>query len=135
MHHQILLHVVWTTRHRGAHIDAARAAMLAADLPRIAREERCELLALGIVTTHLHLIVRCHPTINLPRLLQRMKGGTAHHINGGHAARSHHLRWAKGYSVTSISPRNLAIAMRYVDAQTIHHPTEAIPGWPAGSPG
>lgn len=75
--------IVWTTRDRHATIDRHRATYLWEHLPIIARQERARILELGIVTTHLHLLVRLHPSTVIPRLLQRMKGGTATQRSGG----------------------------------------------------
>ena len=129
MHHNLHLHVVWTTRARTPQVDATRATYLAEHLPIIVRQERGHLLELGIVSTHLHVLLRFHPTTNLPRLTQRMKGATAHEINRGSAMRSSDLRWAKGYSATTISPRDLVRVSEYVRSQPLHHPHEAIVGW------
>lgn len=96
MHHRIHLHLVWVTRDRAPSIDHDRAGFLAEHLQVIARQERARVLEIGIVATHLHLLVRAHPTTVLPRLLQRMKGGTAHGINTAWPAVRHPLRWAKG---------------------------------------
>ena len=131
MHHNLHLHVVWTTRDRLPHIDAHRASYLAEHLEIIIRQERGRLLELGVVATHLHMLIRFHPTTQLPRLMQRMKGATAHGINRGSAMRDTDLRWAKGYSATTVSPRDLVRVAEYVRNQSIHHPTEAIPGWAA----
>lgn len=129
MHHNLHLHVVWTTRARLPHIDAARASYLAEHLPIIVRQERGRLLELGMVSTHLHMILRFHPTTVLPRLMQRMKGATAQGINQGSSMRTTDLRWAKGYSATTISPRDLDRVADYVRNQPLHHPMEAISGW------
>ena len=129
MHDRILLHVAWTTRNREPLITRERGEGLVELLPIIARQERCRILQMGMVTTHLHLVLRVHPTTQLPRLLQRMKGGTAYHLNRipeGHALP---LRWAKGYSVTSVSPGDLARALTYVREQARRHPREAIAGF------
>ncbi len=133
MYHRLLVHIVWTTRDRAATIDRHRAAFLWENLPIIARQERARILELGIVATHLHLLVRLHPSTVIPRLLQRMKGGTATLINKQVVAQGPALRWAKGYSVISVSPRQLDIAAAYVRHQPTHHPHEAIPGW-SGQP-
>jgi REP element-mobilizing transposase RayT len=82
-----------------------------------------------MVSTHLHMLLRFHPTTQLPRLMQRMKGATAHGINRGGPMRDTDLRWAKGYSATTVSPRGLVRVAEYVRKQPLHHPTEAIPGW------
>ncbi|HQR17769.1 MAG TPA: IS200/IS605 family transposase [Gemmatimonadales bacterium] len=129
MHHRLLVHIVWTTREREPTIDSQRAAYLCEHLPIIARQERVHILAIGIVATHLHLLVRVHPSTSLPRLLQRMKGGTAHAINWHFSASGPALRWAKGYSATTVSPRQAGRAVSYIRHQSSHHPTEAIPGW------
>ena len=131
MHHQLLVHIVWTTRDRQPTIDRPRAEYLWKHLPIIARQERARVLELGIVTTHLHLLVRLHPSTVIPRLLQRMKGGTATLINRGAPLQDPALRWAKGYSVISVSPRQRGVAAAYVRHQHTHHPDEAIPGWTA----
>ncbi len=129
MHHQLLAHIVWTTRNREASITRERAAYLWERLPIIARQERARILELGVVTTHLHLLVHLHPTTQLPRMLQRMKGGTAYGINGGASIDSNRLRWAKGYSVISVSPRAIGKVAAYVHEQHLHHLEQAIPGW------
>ena len=133
MHHKLLVHIVWTTRDREATIDSRRAAYLWENLPVIARQERVHILEIGIVTTHLHLLVRIHPSTSLPRLLQRMKGGTARAVNWHASVSGPALRWAKGYSATTVSPRHVGAAASYVRQQHTHHPVDAISGW-AGQP-
>jgi putative transposase len=130
MHHRLYVHLVWTTRDRAASLDPGRAEYLSEHLPIIARQERARVLALGIVATHVHVLMRVHPTTDLPRLLQRMKGGSAHGINAATPAARTVLKWAKGYSVTSVSPGGLDRVLAYVCAQHLRHPTEAIAGWP-----
>ena len=130
MHHNLHLHVVWTTRGRFPQIDRSRAVYLAEHLPIIVRQERGRFLEVGTVSRHLHLLLRIHPTTQIPRLLQRLKGGTAHGINQRVADATGYLRWAKGYSATSISPRDLDRVGAYVRCQPSHHPAEAIVGWP-----
>jgi len=88
-----------------------------------------------MVSTHLHLLVRVHPTTVVPRLLQRWKGGSA--VVAGKEQRSidgHDLRWAKGYSIHSVGQRQLESVRQYLRDQPLHHPTEIIVGWPGDSP-
>jgi putative transposase len=127
------MHVVWTTRGRAALIDVDVAEYLAANLPIIARQERAHLLELGIVSTHVHMLIRIHPTTSVTRLLQRMKGGTAAGINKRYPASD--LRWAKGYNIDSVSLRALEAVAGYVCDQPLHHPDEAIAGRSSRSPG
>jgi REP element-mobilizing transposase RayT len=130
MRDRLYVHIVWTTRARRALIDASSAAYLAEHLPIIARQERSRVIELGIVTTHLHLVVRLHPTTSIPRLLQRMKGGTAFGVNGRTPVGGS-LRWAKGYSIASVSEQALDRVRGYVRDQDRRHPGESISGWHA----
>jgi REP element-mobilizing transposase RayT len=130
MRDRLYVHIVWTTRDRQPLIDAPVAGFLAAHLPMIVRQERGSLLEVGIVSTHIHLLTRIHPTTNFPRLLQRMKGGTAAGATAVRDRALSPLRWAKGYSISSVSERAVHRVGAYVREQHLRHPTEAIEGWP-----
>src|SRR6266700_2377860 len=100
--------MAWATRERRPLIDSGLAIFLCRFLRSVARQERAHVLELGMVSTHLHLLVRVHPTTVVPRLLQRWKGGSA--VVAGKERRSidgHDLRWAKGYSIHSVGQRQL----------------------------
>ena len=129
MYHRIYFHVVWTTRDRERMITADVARFLENFLPAVASQERATLLALGAVRTHLHLMVRTEPTTELPRLLQRWKGGSSMLVGKEGVAERGALRWEKGYSIHSVSSSMLERAMEYVLKQPQHHPKDAIAGW------
>jgi len=128
MRHRIYAHVVWTTRNRAPLIDLRIARFLDRFLRDVARQERALVLEAGIVQNHLHLLIRQHPTTNLPHLLQRLKGGSAIVADKERHA-SVPLRWARGYAIDSVSRHNLANARSYVRDQPGRHPELAIVGW------
>ncbi len=126
---RLFYHIAWTTRDRQPLIEAAVAEFLARYLPSVARQERTRILELGIVRTHLHLLIKTHPTTSIPRLLQRFKGGSATLANReGHASQGE-LRWAKGYNIETVGPRSIDAVGRYVRNQAMRHPAEAIAGF------
>lgn len=130
MRHRIYVHLVWTTRDRAPLIDAPTAVFLERFLSSVAHQERTQLLALGIVSTHVHLLLRLHPTTVIPRLLQRLKGGSAV-VATRECNRPvrQALLWARGYNIQSVSEQALERVRAYVDGQAFHHPLEAIVGW------
>ncbi len=132
---RIYCHIVWTTRDRQPLIDAGLARFLCKFLRAVATQEDARILEIGMVRTHVHLLVRTHPTTDLTRLLQRLKGGSAA-IAGKerHSTEGNRLRWAKGYSIQSVSPRSLATVREYLRAQPIHHRDAVIPGWVGDEP-
>ena len=104
MRHRIYVHLSWTTRDRAALIDCRLARFLERFLGAVARQERGQLLAIGIVTTHVHLLLRLHPTTSVPRLVQRLKGGSSVlATRDGHCSGEKALRWEKGYNIQSVS--------------------------------
>jgi putative transposase len=130
MRHRVYCHIVWRTLGRAESIDAELARFLCRFFRAVARRERARLLEIGLVADHVHLIIRLHPGTRISRLVQRCKGGSSYLAGRERAASPGAvLRWAKGYSIESVSPRALASARAYARAQPLHHPTQAIPGW------
>ena len=135
MIHRLYCHVVWATRNREPVIDAGLARFLCRFLRDVAHQERARVLEIGMVTTHVHLLLRIHPTTELSRLLQRLKGGSSA-IAGKerHSTRGQRLRWAKGYSIHSVSSRIVGTVRAYLRTQPTRHPNERIPDWSGDSP-
>ena len=94
-------------------------------LRRTAVRERAEVVAVAILQTHVHLLVRSGPQVDLSRLVQLMKGGSSHAANRLEGNRLG-LRWAKEYSATTVSPKSLSSALRYLSTQDQHHPGEGV---------
>jgi len=123
--HQLYIHLAWTTRERRPMIDSATRDFLDQYLRRTAAREHANVVALAILQTHVHMLVRTTPRIDLPRLVQFFKGGSnyaASRLPGNVLG----LRWAPDYSATTVGPRQLAEVIRYVERQNEHHPAEAV---------
>ena len=128
MRHRLYVHLTWTTRGRDPLIDSTAGRILHRLLPAIARKQRAHILELGIVRTHVHVLLQLHPTTPIPRLVQRLKGGSSVIVNRdrGTTVRGP-LRWAKGYNIDSVSPRAIDRVRAYVRDQAIRHPGEVVP--------
>jgi REP element-mobilizing transposase RayT len=127
MLHRLFLHIVWTTLERRPLLDTERAGCLERLLPQVAGQEAARLIGVGVVSTHIHILLRVHPLFEVSRFVRRAKSVTAlicRRDELGDPARP--LRWAKGYSVTSVSPGSVSQVLRYLDDQPKHHPQEAI---------
>ncbi|MGH7645964.1 MAG: IS200/IS605 family transposase, partial [Gemmatimonadales bacterium] len=133
--HRLYCPVVWMTRNRERLIDAGLATFLCGFLRDVAPQERAHILEIGMVATHVHLLVRVDPTTNISRLLQRLKGGSSA-VAGKerHSTTGQWLRWSKGYSMQSVSPRALEAVRQYLRQQPDHHAHEAITDWYGDSP-
>jgi REP element-mobilizing transposase RayT len=92
---------------------------------KTAAKQDVEVIDVEILQTHVHMIVRTPPRLDLPRLVQFLKGGSSYaasRLPGNVLG----LRWAPEYSATSIGPRQLATVRQYIRKQAQHHPGEAV---------
>ena len=121
----IYLHLTWTTRQRASLIDSGVEAFLRRFLRHAAERFGVQIIALGAVSDHVHLIVQCGKVVDLPRLVQGLKGASARIANRD-GVTTRPLRWADGYDARSVSPRALRDAIAYVRGQAQHHPLEAV---------
>jgi REP element-mobilizing transposase RayT len=130
MHYRLYCHLVWTTRDRLPLIDALTATFLERYLRPVASRLGAEIVEMGIVRTHVHVLARVPPATSIPLLVQGLKGGSATVANREVRTNgSGKLAWAEGYSASSVSEVALDRVRRYVRRQAEHHPDEAIPGY------
>lgn len=85
-------------------IDAATRSFLDEFFKKTAARQETEVVGLSILRTHVHMIVRTPPRIDLPRLVQLFKGGSSYAASR-QPGNLLGLRWAKEYSATTVSPR------------------------------
>ena len=78
-------------------------------------------MALGIVRDHVHLMLELPASFDVPRLVQGLKGASARIANRDRVARHESLRWAQGYDLRSVGPRQLGVVKQYVKNQASHH--------------
>jgi REP element-mobilizing transposase RayT len=129
--HRLYAHIVWTTLQRLPLITADRARVLDRYLRISARHHDARVLAVGMVTTHVHLLIQFAPSTALVKLVQALKGGSATVINR-EVPTQPPLRWARGYSMHTLGERHLAAVRAYVARQPENHPLERIVGWMDG---
>src|SRR6266516_8148335 len=122
--------LTWTTLRRLPLIHGGAAAFLRRILPEIARRHQTRLIELGIVQNHVHLILALPPQVDVPRLVQGLKGASARIANRDGVMPRARLRWAEGYDLRSLGVRDLRRAIRYVRTQAERHPELAVDAAP-----
>ena len=84
---------------------------------RTAAREHADIIALAILRTHVHMLVRTTPRMDLPRLMQFFKGSSSYaasRLPGNILG----LRWAKEYSATTVGPNQLEAVMKYIASRS-----------------
>lgn len=126
--HRLYVHLVWTTLQRLPLLTADRARILACYLRATARHHQARVLEVGMVTSHVHVLLQFEPSTALVKLVQALKGGSATVINREVPAQPP-LRWARGYSMHTLGERHVDAVRAYIARQPEKHALERIAGW------
>jgi putative transposase len=128
---RLYLHVTWTTLNRLPLISESVRRFLDSFLRTKARQHRTNVLAVGMVSDHVHLVVEVEPVFDLPALMQGLKGASARIANRDGHAEPRPLQWSAGYDARTVGISQLPSVIRYVETQSSHHRDRAIDGGPA----
>ena len=126
MRHRLYIHLIWTPRNREPVIDRDIARFLCRFLRAMARKEKAHILEIGMVQTHVHILARLHPTVSISTFVKRLKGSSSAVATKEGLGTNGRLYWSKGYSVDSVSRRNLDVVRAYLRSQPTHHEGETI---------
>ena len=117
---QLLLHVVFSTKHREPRISPTIAARLHPYLGGIITTERCQSLAIGGVDDHIHLYLRARPDIALSDLMREVKSRSSKWIHESFPAQAE-FEWQTGYAAFAVSKSLEPEVKRYIARQAEHH--------------
>ena len=135
MWHRLYYHLVWTTEARAPLIDRQCVEFICRYSRHAAGDFRATILEIGAVRSHVHVLLVAHPMTDLTRLIGRIKGGSSTVWNKDYAPEAGwRMKWASGYGLSTVSPRQLDRVRSYLRAQPIHHPDEVIEGWRGDRP-
>jgi REP element-mobilizing transposase RayT len=122
---EIYLHLVWATWER--------EAWLAGDVERAvyrcvqgeARDLGCDVLALGGMPDHVHLLVKTPSTVSAAVLTKQIKGVSSRLVKD-QLTPGEGFGWQEGYGVFSVSPAHVTRVKAYVRDQEHHHATNQL---------
>jgi putative transposase len=118
---QIYLHLVWATWDRYPYLDdpgLRRRVYECIQAECVAL--RVDVVAIGGVEDHAHLLVRVPATIAPADLVKRVKGASSHMMNHD-AGAPFYFKWQGGYGAFSVSRRHVPLIRDYVLRQQEHH--------------
>lgn len=117
---QLLLHIVFSTKHREPHITPALAERLYPFIGGIVRDEKGTLLGIGGIEDHVHLYLRWRTDEALSNLMRNVKARSSKWIHESMPDQQP-FAWQDGYSAFSVSKSQEAIVQKYIATQAEHH--------------
>ncbi|HVJ84241.1 MAG TPA: IS200/IS605 family transposase [Caulifigura sp.] len=117
---QLLLHVVFSTKHRQNWLTSEIAPRMYSYLGGIVRSEKCALLAIGGVADHVHLYLRWRPEVSISELMRTLKSRSSRWLHDEFTHLSH-FAWQEGYGAFTVSKSQEAAVKNYIARQAEHH--------------
>ena len=115
---KVLVHVVFSTKHRLPTVDDAVRGGMHAYLAGSVNGIACRAIRIGGTADHVHALASLGRTVSVAELVHVMKGGSSRWMSrGGHEG----FAWQAGYAVFSIGQSQVGVVARYVARQKEHH--------------
>ena len=116
----IIIHVVFSTKHRVPLLVPAIRPALHAYLATVTRNAGCACYRAGGVADHVHLAIRLSRTLTTAQLVEEIKTSSSKWLKTQSPALTA-FAWQRGYGAFSVSPSGLDALRRYIETQEAHH--------------
>jgi putative transposase len=116
----LLLHVVFSTKHRLPIITPQLRPRLYKFMGGIVRDQQGVMMEIGGVEDHVHLLVRWRPDESIAYLLRNVKARSSKWVNENRLIPTR-FAWQEGYSVFSVSQSQKGKVAAYIGRQEEHH--------------
>lgn len=115
------MHLTWHTYLSEPIIRSPVVPTVVNSVLNAAKRTRCLVLAQGVLSDHIHVLIRCAPDATISAFVREAKSESSRLVGKG-------LRWQRGYHADSISKTHLLSVRQYIAVQFKHHPDKIPPG-------
>jgi putative transposase len=120
---QLLLHAVFSTKHREPWLSSDVAPRLYSYMGGIVRAQRGVLYEISGIEDHVHMYIRWRPDGSISDLLRDVKASSSGWVHDTFPS-LREFAWQQGYSVFSVSLSQDAAVKNYIIGQAEHHKKE-----------
>lgn len=119
-YYKLLYHAVWSTKERNPWISTTVETVIVSSIGSTCAEFEVPLYGIGCAADHVHIAFGGKPTLDLSKLIGRMKGGSSHAVNAT-TILEHQFQWQREYGVITITARALPAVLEYLSDQRAKH--------------
>jgi putative transposase len=117
---KVTLHIIFSTKNREPWLDSDVRPRMHAYLATICRDLGAELVRVGGVADHVHIVTTLPRTVSQAELIEQAKKTSSKWIKTLDP-RYRGFFWQRGYSAFSVSSSQLDAVLQYIEAQQEHH--------------
>ena len=122
---KVVLHIIFSTKDRESWLDSDVRPRMHAYLAAVCRDLGAQLVRVGGVADHVHIVTTLPRTLSQAQMIERIKKVSSKWIKTLDA-RYRGFFWQRGYGAFSVSPSQLDAVLQYVDTQQEHHRTRSF---------
>ncbi len=112
-----LVHCVFSTKNRVNSIPRPRQEMFYAYLFGIAKNLKIEVLAIGGIANHVHILLTLPATKTLSDTVRDLKANSSRWMRESDKK----FAWQEGFAAFSVSPSQIPVVKAYIRNQAEHH--------------
>ena len=116
---KVILHILFSTKKRELWLDSNVRPRMHAYLETICRDLGAELVCVGGVADHVHIVTSLPRTVSQAQLVEQIKKASSKWIKQLDP-RYRGFFWQRGYAAFSVSPSQLEAVLQYIEAQQEH---------------
>ena len=116
----VIVHIIFSTKNREPWLDVATRPRMHAYLATICRDLDAEVLCVGGVADHVHIVTTLPRTVSQAQLIEGIKKPSSKWIKTLEA-QYRGFSWQRGYGAFSVSQSQLKTVVPYVQRQEEHH--------------
>ena len=122
---KVIVHIIFSTKDREPWLGSEVRPRMHAYLATVCRDIGAELVRVGGVADHVHIVTLLPRTVSQAQLIEEIKKASSKWIKAVDA-RYRGFFWQRGYGAFSVSPSQLDSVVQYVEAQQEHHRTRTF---------
>jgi REP element-mobilizing transposase RayT len=131
----VFVHLVWATWDRLPLLTGAIQRPVYRAIAAKCRELKADVVAVGGVEDHVHLLVQLPATLSVADLMSHVKGATSHLVTH-QLTPDRFFKWQGAYGAFSVGHAQVASLVAYIANQADHHAAASlIPEWELPSEG
>ena len=119
-YHQLHVHLIWATWDRLPVLTKERQERVYACIQAECNALKAEVLAIGGVADHVHVLVRIPPTLAISLVVKQIKGASSH-LATHEIDPANFFKWQGGYIAFAVSKSLVPTVRAYILNQEAHH--------------
>ena len=116
----IVVHLIFSTKQRQRLLVPKIRRDLFLYMAAIAKNESSDVIEIGGVDDHVHLLLTLPRTLPLSRLVELVKKESSKWLKTKHISLQH-FSWQNGYGAFSVSASRISFVRKYIQNQEQHH--------------